>query len=297
MTTNDDMSTLDFEDFNQPSGDANGTIFDDTTIPLDDEIPRQQPKVPSVDADVQQTTAAPATNAFWTIDFYQPYFNVDTNQVLDRLWRSFAPFKMDFLDRIRASSPDMYGPFWLCTSLLVILVIASDLAGLNLYSSISKAATAPIMVGNSTIANPFNVPGKPVIEWTRDFSVVSVGCSVLYSFLGVVPVILWALMKYKGINISLMESVCIYGYSLSVVIPFSIICIVNINWLRWVLLMISFSVSASFIIVSMLGEWKKSLSDAKDGLFLILLPLYVFVLHMGLAIFTKFFFFSFSLNK
>lgn len=52
---------------------------------------------------------------FLSIRFYQPYFDVDTNTVLSRLWNTLFFFKNkdNFLSEID-DKPDAYGPFWVC---------------------------------------------------------------------------------------------------------------------------------------------------------------------------------------
>jgi hypothetical protein len=51
-----------------------------------------------------------------SLNTYQQYFDVDTVQVVDRLRRALSvKNEMFFESDMR---PDMYGPFWLCTTLV-----------------------------------------------------------------------------------------------------------------------------------------------------------------------------------
>lgn len=121
-------------------------------------------------------------------------------------------------------NPDLWGPFWLVTTLIVIIVITSNLAGLFNFQAAYEEFIREITPGtNGTgLSNPFTFPHKTSLEWTSDFSVVSVGSSVFYTYFGIVPLMLWGMMKYKGVTVSLTETLCIYGYSISVILPFAV---------------------------------------------------------------------------
>ena len=51
---------------------------------------------------------------FLSVKYYQPYFDVDTSEVTDRIWSSlfFCRREQTFLDQIGAKISDVYGPFW-----------------------------------------------------------------------------------------------------------------------------------------------------------------------------------------
>jgi hypothetical protein len=128
---------------------------------------------------------------------------------------------MDFLEHVRANQPDLWGPFWLVTTLICIIAITSNLAGLFNFNAAYEEFLKPGQDIGAT-NNPFRPPSKSALEWTSDFSVVSVGSSVFYTYIGVVPLILWGMMRYKGMTVTIIETLCVYGYSLSVIIPFAV---------------------------------------------------------------------------
>jgi hypothetical protein len=49
-----------------------------------------------------------------SVKFYQPYFNLDTEDVVNRIWTSlfFCRRQETFLDSFATKAPDAYGPFW-----------------------------------------------------------------------------------------------------------------------------------------------------------------------------------------
>jgi hypothetical protein len=55
------------------------------------------------------------------------YFNVTTADVTSRLLHSLVPFNPKFYD-ISEKTPDLYGPFWIYTTLVFIIAAAGSLA-------------------------------------------------------------------------------------------------------------------------------------------------------------------------
>ena len=57
----------------------------------------------------------------------QIYFDVSTEDVRDRIINSLIPFNPKFHD-ISHKNPDLYGPFWIYTTLVFIIAAAGSLA-------------------------------------------------------------------------------------------------------------------------------------------------------------------------
>lgn len=64
----------------------------------------------------------------WQIEYYQKYFDIDTQQVVERLLSSITPQpnKSYFNSSIR-HNPDLYGPFWVCVTFIVIVAISGNI--------------------------------------------------------------------------------------------------------------------------------------------------------------------------
>jgi hypothetical protein len=60
--------------------------------------------------------------------FLKKYFNVTTADVRSRLLYSLVPFNSKFYD-ISEQTPDLYGPFWIYTTLIFIIAAAGSLSG------------------------------------------------------------------------------------------------------------------------------------------------------------------------
>ena len=62
----------------------------------------------------------PSSYAIYNIKRYRTYFNIDTDEVLARIFRAVALFfKGDFFDHI-GGNPDLYGPFWIASTLVFV---------------------------------------------------------------------------------------------------------------------------------------------------------------------------------
>ncbi|CAD5125253.1 DgyrCDS13495 [Dimorphilus gyrociliatus] len=91
---------------------------DDIEDPMDDDDDRQDL--------LSQTKKQPS---FWTFEYYQQYFDVESWQVLNRILGSMLPnVRKNYLQHHIRPVPDLYGPFWICTTLVFTTAIAGNMA-------------------------------------------------------------------------------------------------------------------------------------------------------------------------
>lgn len=76
--------------------DGDGIIFENSCVDL---FSGMDVKKPQDDSGVSNT-------AFWTFEFYQQFFNVDSNDVLLRIVKTILPWKPDFISSIKIN-PDL----------------------------------------------------------------------------------------------------------------------------------------------------------------------------------------------
>lgn len=62
----------------------------------------------------------------WTISFYAQFFDVDTNEVIRRCTAAIFP-RANFLD-VLDGNPDLYGPFWIATTVVMILFLTGTIS-------------------------------------------------------------------------------------------------------------------------------------------------------------------------
>lgn len=63
-----------------------------------------------------------------SFEYYKPYFNVSHTTVISRIVRSFTPWKRNFFDLEADSRPDLYGPFWILTTIIFLLSLMGNIA-------------------------------------------------------------------------------------------------------------------------------------------------------------------------
>jgi len=241
--------------------------------------------------------------SFWNLEYYIPYFNVNTTEVLERMSKPFLFFAQgrEFLSFIKRGKKqaDLWGPFWIVTTLIVVIVMTSNIGQFMNLRAIGAELEKDLgssVSGNGTNSEGFQKISDNLLQWTTDFSLISVGATVFYAFALMVPGIMWAMMKYRSIQVSLMETICIYGYSFIVVIPPLMLCIADVTWLRWVLIILGFIYSALFVFSALFGEWKKAVTGPQDNFFLLIFAIFVFIAHLLLALFVKFYFYTFTVT-
>ncbi|GAB1603130.1 protein YIPF1-like [Argonauta hians] len=187
---------------------------------------------------------------FWKFDYYQQFFDVDSNQVFWRIMGSMTPNpRRNFLKSQIRPNPDLYGPFWICTTLVFTTAIAGNLA------------------------NYFQTKGQNY-HWQYDFHKVTFAATAIFSYWWIIPSMLFGLLWWRGSSAgySFLEMISVYGYSLAIYIPISILWVVQINWFQWLLVIIGASLSGGVLLFTF---WPAVREDEKKiawgAMFLILL--------------------------
>ncbi|CAG8792836.1 15652_t:CDS:2, partial [Cetraspora pellucida] len=206
-------------------------------------------------------TAPQGGHPFWSLEYYAQYFDVDTEQVLTRAIKSLFP--KDNFAEVVGSNPDLYGPFWISTTLIFLLFVTSSIAG-----------SIDAIQGGKT---------------NYDFKILSFGTVAIYSYTFGISLFVWGALKYFGCRPSLMDTVGLYGYGLTIWLPISVLCIVRHNLLQWIFVIVGFVISAFFITKNLYPVISRA--EAKTSrLFLI----FVLVAHAAFALLLKFEFFSYE---
>ncbi|KAF8586901.1 Yip1-domain-containing protein [Ramaria rubella] len=204
------------------------------------------------------------SSGFWTIEYYQKYFDVDTKMVLTRCYTTLLPMSSTYLTTHLTPSVDLYGPFWTLTTVIFSLFVFSSLA-----SSVSSyLSSTPI---------------------TYDFQLLSIAVTLVYTYGLGIPIILWVVLRYIGIGEwSPVEAVAVFGYGQFVWIPVSILCVIPVAILRWVLVGVAFLLSGYFLVANIYPILASAEQKATRLLVIILV-----VLHAALALTFKVLFFSY----
>ncbi|EZA50618.1 hypothetical protein DMN91_004323 [Ooceraea biroi] len=185
---------------------------------------------------------ATTEHSFWTVEYYQKFFNVNTNDVLERLKRSMIPHGSDnyLLTHIRPN-PDLYGPFWICVTLVFSIAVSENMA------------------------NYLQTADSAKYHWKYDFHVVSYAATFIFLYAWLLPIALWGTLKWSSSSRNteeeliesqavpgLLELLCLYGYSLAIYIPVTFLWTIQIGWLQWCLVILATILSGGVLLRSLL---------------------------------------------
>jgi len=220
----------------------------------------QRSKTPSDNTPFASSDTLSSKRFLWTLTFYAQFFDVDTAEVLRRCRVALYP-RSNFLD-ILDGNPDLYGPFWIATTVIFIL----------------------FMTG--TISQYLANSGEEHFQY--DFTLLSGASGLIYGYTFVIPVALWGVLKWFGSEgANVLECWALYGYGNLIWIPVALISWSPITILNYVFVTVGFAVSALFLVRNL---WP--LVSATDQKVSRVLVIVVVALHAGLAIAIKILFFA-----
>jgi hypothetical protein len=200
----------------------------------------------------------------WSTAFYAQFFDVDTSTVLNRCRAAILPFLPNtppFLDTMDGN-PDLYGPFWIATTVVVILFLTG------------------------TISHKLASEGKKHFEY--DFRLLSGAAGLVYGYTLFVPLGLWAALRWFGAqSLELVECWALYGYGNLFWIAVALLSWSPLNGLNYALVGLGYGVSVFFLVKNLypvITAIEKKISQ--------IMLVAVVLLHAGLAIAIKILFFT-----
>ncbi|RCI10558.1 hypothetical protein L249_4322 [Ophiocordyceps polyrhachis-furcata BCC 54312] len=215
---------------------------------------------PPATAPTPSSSSASSKRFLWTLSFYAQFFDVDTSAVLSRCWASLFP-RANFLD-VLEGNPDLYGPFWIATTVVLILFLGGTISQ---YLS-------------TTRSTPF----------AYDFRLLSGAAGLIYGYTLFLPILLFLALRYFGSeSANLLECWALYGYSNLIWIPVAIISWSPMEILNWVFVAVGFSLSVVFLVRNLYPVL--SATDKQISKILLIL---VVLLHAALSLTIKILFFA-----
>ncbi|KAK3944751.1 hypothetical protein QBC46DRAFT_455815 [Diplogelasinospora grovesii] len=206
------------------------------------------------------TSSGGGKRFLWTLSFYAQFFDVDTSSVLSRCWAALYP-RANFLD-VLDGNPDLYGPFWIATTVVLILFLGG------------------------TISDYLAATGKEAFAY--DFRLLSGAAGLIYGYTFVIPVALYLALRYFGSeSANLLECWALYGYANLIWIPVALISWSPYALLNWIFVAIGFGMSVAFLLRNLYPVL--SATDRQTSKVLLIL---VLALHLGLSIAIKVLFFA-----
>ena len=218
---------------------------------------------PYKDKDKFQTSLE-AINKTWIDKFFccfaifKKYFQITSQDFLLRFLNSLIPFNNKFQNLVK-DKPDLYGPIWIYSSLIIII-------------SATGSLTRTFQGNNNK-------------NFFQEF--VPIAGVVIYGVGFGLPILIAFLMKIFGTSLTFASVICTYGYSFSIFLPISIICVIQWDILQWASLIYAVFSSTSLLVVN----YYKQMSDySKNKRFLIIIIVLIF--QFGLLLFFKLYFFQ-----
>lgn len=196
------------------------------------------------------------------VNFFKPYFDIDTDDLTMRVMESVKFVDNRFME-LTEYKPDLYGPFWIYTSLIIILGIAS-----NTYIPISE------------------------IEPVQDLAFITAASSLIYTVGFGAPFLIWGLATRFGSDLSYIQLLCLYGYSCTIYLPALVICIIPKEIIRWLVLMYAMASSTLFVVSNLKRVTDVLSPNSKNSLLVLVATLHIF---LGLSF--KLYFFKFIYVK
>jgi len=203
----------------------------------------------------------------FSVDFYRKFFDVDSDEVLARIVGAVTPTK-HFLHDVAKRKPDLYGPFWICCTLVISVAVTGNLASYLQWAW---------QHGQGQTDEDFG--------WHYEFHKVTLAAAAVFGYAWLVPAGLYAFLWWTSAAalqaVGLLDLLCLYGYSMAVYVPVSVLWLIQISAVQWALVLAGAGVSGAVLFVTL-----KEVKESKGGglIMLVLLALH-FLLACGFMLY------------
>jgi hypothetical protein len=153
--------------------------------------------------------------------------------------------------------PDLYGPTWITMTLVFFLAVTSNI---SLYFHHTNKNKKSIMdeVDEGGIAAEE--------EWDYDINQLLHATWILYSFSFILPMVLYVIFRLMNvISFSIVDLICLYGYSLVPYMASTWICMFPVSWLQWLVLGVSTVISGLLVLRNVTGPIMESSAGGGGG--------------------------------
>ncbi|KAF5399073.1 hypothetical protein PHET_07861 [Paragonimus heterotremus] len=213
---------------------------------------------------VETAVASDTPPNLWNFEFYQQHFNVDTSQVLRRLAYSVIPNpRVNFVQNILKPQADLYGPFWIATTLILVSAISGN------------------------VSSYLQSRGQ-VSSWRYDFRKVTLASTVIYAYWWLVPlgIVMFLYMRSRRVVSGSRDSdrdplmdysdagtrsrrsgimqphlfidfLSVYGYSLAVFVPVSVLWAIPSTFFQWFLAIFAMAISGAFLTFALFPTFRR----------------------------------------
>lgn len=168
--------------------------------------------------------------SFWHVRYYAGWFNVDTSDVAARIAFSSVPLSDKFFEKLN-HNPDLYGPTWISSTVVFMLAATGNFADWIDFASKNGMQQS--------------------YAWTYDFTKMTFGATIVYGYTMLIPLLVYLALRYAGARTTLVDLLCLYGYSLFIYVPASILCIPPSPVVQWIFVAVAAIASTTFVVRSL----------------------------------------------
>jgi protein YIPF1/2 len=170
--------------------------------------------------------------------YYQPLFDVDTKDISSRISQSlFYCQRAENFMSVVSAKPDLYGPFWITTTLVFTIAVCSHMS----------SWLSSWMYGSN---------------WQYDLQSMVNAATVVYGYAGLVPTVAYLYLRQIDVDVRFTSMLCLYGYSLSVFIIASLLCLIPSNTIIWLSLLTSAGISSVFVMRNIVPQINERAPDS-----------------------------------
>ena len=181
---------------------------------------------PSDDPEAGKTEVRATFNPLLAL---KQYFDFDTDEILARVTSATVKgYAGNFVEFLKGR-PDLYGPFWIATTLIVV--------------STASGSFAQYLSGT----------GK------SDVDKITASLFFFYGYVTLLPLAIWGALIYYRAPVPLTTLVCLYGYAMAVFVPTAVLCTIPITALRWALVLLAAAVSGTSLVMNLKQPFTQAL--------------------------------------
>jgi len=169
-----------------------------------------QPQIPKVQPVQYQPSPAPKSTSacsILTVDYWKEYFDVTESEILSKFKAGLNP-TTNIFEQLIDQKVDLYGPFWISTTLIFAMIVAPRLWSVLFFQDI-----------------------------TFDISKIGFAFTLIYGGLGVFTFVFFGVSKFMGISVPLFRTAAIYGYSYSVFLAAALGTILSMSFFNFIFAM------------------------------------------------------------
>jgi hypothetical protein len=186
---------------------------------------------------------------------------VDTLDVLKRIGATLFPIP-DFFALVEGRQ-DLYGWFWIATTLIFAVAAAGSFASFLTYAL-----------------------NDQLEKWKYDFAKLGFGALTVSVYVTVCPALAFVSMRlWLELRPSLIDHFCLYGYSLFPYIPAAVVMIIPVEWVRWLIMVLACTLVCVFLARNYLPHIRPKPAEGGVVLFVLLLFNVLFALILQLYFF------------